>query len=112
MVRLRKEKERSDAEIRKLKQELKVVKETHENQCLDLEAKAQKTRDELEKKLKDAELHVVDSSRKMKELEKLCHSKSQRWEKKECIYQNFIDNHSGALQVDFIDSNVNIGYLQ
>ncbi|XP_010418390.1 PREDICTED: kinesin-like protein KIN-14G isoform X2 [Camelina sativa] len=98
VVRLRKEKERSDAEIRKLKQELKVVKETHENQCLDLEAKAQKTRDELEKKLRDAELHVVDSSRKVKELEKLCQSKSQRWEKKECIYQNFIDNHSGALQ--------------
>ncbi|CAE5962284.1 unnamed protein product [Arabidopsis arenosa] len=98
VVRLRKEKERSDAEIRKLKQELKVVKETHENQCLDLEAKAQKTRDELEKKLKDAELYVVDSSRKVKELEKLCQSKSQRWEKKECIYQNFIDNHSGALQ--------------
>lgn len=52
----------------------------------------------MEKKLKDAELHVVDSSRKVKELEKLCQSKSQRWEKKECIYQNFIDNHSGALQ--------------
>ncbi|CAH8255956.1 unnamed protein product [Arabidopsis lyrata] len=98
VVRLRKEKERSDAEIRKLKQELKVVKETHENQCLDLEAKAQKTRDELEKKLKDAEFHAVDSSRKVKEFEKLCQSKSQRWEKKECIYQNFIDNHSGALQ--------------
>jgi kinesin family protein C2/C3 len=98
VVRLRKEKERSDAEIRQLKQELKLVKETHENQCLELEAKAQKTRDELEKKLKDAELHVVDSSRKVKELEKLCQSKSQRWEKKECIYQNFIDNHSGALQ--------------
>ncbi|XP_010473610.1 PREDICTED: kinesin-like protein KIN-14G isoform X2 [Camelina sativa] len=98
VVKLRKEKDRSDAEIRKLKQELKVVKETHEKQCLDLEAKAQKTRDELEKKLKDAELHVVDSSRKVKELEKLCQSKSQRWEKKECIYQNFIDNHSGTLQ--------------
>ncbi|EOA33281.1 hypothetical protein CARUB_v10019703mg [Capsella rubella] len=98
VVRLRKEKERSDAEIRKLKQELKVVKETHENQCLDLEAKAQQTREELEKKLKDAELHVVDSSRKVKELEKLCQSKSQRWEKKECMYQKFIDNHSGALQ--------------
>ncbi|VYS49892.1 unnamed protein product [Arabidopsis thaliana] len=98
VVRLRKEKERSDAEIRQLKQELKLVKETHENQCLELEAKAQKTRDELEKKLKDAELHVVDSSRKVKELEKLCQSKSQRWEKKECIYQNLIDNHSGALQ--------------
>ncbi|KAL1192007.1 Kinesin-like protein KIN-14J [Cardamine amara subsp. amara] len=98
VVRLKKEKERSDAEIRKLKQELKVVKETHENQCLELEAKAQKTKVDLEKKLKDAELQVVDSSKKVKELEKLCQHKSQRWEKKECTYQNFIDNQAGALQ--------------
>ncbi|KAL1188047.1 Kinesin-like protein KIN-14J [Cardamine amara subsp. amara] len=98
VVRLKKEKERSDAEIRKLKQELKVVKETHENQCLELEAKAQKTKADLEKKLKDAELQVVDSSKKVKELEKLCQHKSQRWEKKECTYQNFIDNQAGALQ--------------
>ncbi|CAH2048177.1 unnamed protein product [Thlaspi arvense] len=98
VVRLRKEKERSDAEIRKLKQELKVVKETHENQCLDLEAKAQKTKVELEKKLKDAELQVAESTRKVKELEKLCQSKSQKWEKKECTYQNFIENQYGALQ--------------
>lgn len=100
MVRLKKEKERSDAEIRKLKQELKLVKEAHENQCLDLEAKVQKTKLELEYKLKDAEIQAADSTRKVKELEKLCQSKSQKWEKKEGTYQNFIDNQSGALQVD------------
>ncbi|ESQ47441.1 hypothetical protein EUTSA_v10027628mg [Eutrema salsugineum] len=98
VARLKKEKERNDAEIRKLKQELKLVKETHENQCLDLEAKAQKTKVELEKKLKDAEIQVAESTRKVKELEKLCQSKSQKWEKKECTYQNFIDNQYGALQ--------------
>uniref|UniRef100_A0A1J3IW14 Kinesin KP1 n=1 Tax=Noccaea caerulescens TaxID=107243 RepID=A0A1J3IW14_NOCCA len=98
VVRLKKEKERSDAEIRKLKQELKLVKEAHENQCLDLEAKVQKTKLELEYKLKDAEIQAADSTRKVKELEKLCQSKSQKWEKKEGTYQNFIDNQSGALQ--------------
>ncbi|KAF3502169.1 hypothetical protein F2Q69_00040945 [Brassica cretica] len=56
VVHLKMEKERTDAEIRKLKQELKLVKETHENQCLELEAKAQNDKVELEKKLKDAEL--------------------------------------------------------
>lgn len=111
MVRLKKEKERSDAEIRKLKQELKVVKETHENQCLELEVKAQKTIVELEKKLKDTEVQVVDSSKKVKELEKLCQYKSQKWERKECTYQNFIDNQAGALQVDLKDSILNTGYL-
>ncbi|KAJ0265576.1 Kinesin-like protein KIN-14J [Hirschfeldia incana] len=98
VVRLKKEKERSDAEIRKLKQELKVVKETHANQCLELEAKAQNSTVELESKLKDAELQVAESTRKVKELEKLYLSKSQKWENKECTYKSFIDNQLGALQ--------------
>ncbi|KAF3563840.1 hypothetical protein DY000_02012530 [Brassica cretica] len=98
VVHLKMEKERTDAEIRKLKQELKLVKETHENQCLELEAKAQNDKVELEKKLKDAELQVVDSTRKVKELEKLCQSNSQKWKKKECTYQSFINNQYGALQ--------------
>ncbi|KAJ4877290.1 P-loop nucleoside triphosphate hydrolases superfamily protein with CH (Calponin Homology) domain [Raphanus sativus] len=98
VVRLKKEKEHNDAEIRKLKQELKVVKETHENQCLELEANAQNDKVEMEKKLKDAELQVADSTRKVKELEKLCQSKSQKWKKKECTYQSFINNQYGALQ--------------
>lgn len=99
VVHLKMEKERTDAEICKLKQELKLVKETHENQCLELEAKAQHDKVELEKKLKDAELQVVDSTRKIKELEKLCQSNSQKWKKKECTYQSFINNQYGALQV-------------
>nr|VDD29442.1 unnamed protein product [Brassica oleracea] len=98
VVHLKMEKERTDAEIRKLKQELKLVKETHENQCLELEAKAQNDKVELEKKLKDADLQVVDSTRKVKELEKLCQSNSQKWKKKECTYQSFINNQYGALQ--------------
>ncbi|KAF2570665.1 hypothetical protein F2Q70_00001299 [Brassica cretica] len=98
VVRLKKEKELSDADIRKLKQELKVVKETHANQCLELEAQAQNSKVELESKLKDAELQVAESTRKVKELEKLYLSKSQKWEKKECTYQSFIDNQFGALQ--------------
>nr|CAZ40331.1 putative kinesin-like protein [Raphanus sativus] len=98
VVRLKKEKERSDAEIRKLKQELKVVKEAHANQCLELEAKAQNSTVELESKLKDAELQVAESTRKVKELEKLYLSKSQKWENRESTYQSFIDNQFGALQ--------------
>ncbi|CAG7861196.1 unnamed protein product [Brassica rapa] len=98
VVHLKREKERTDAEIRKLKQELKMVKETHENQCWELEAKAQNDKVEMEKKLKDAELQVADSTRKVKELEKLCQSKSQNWKKKESTYQSFINNQYGALQ--------------
>ncbi|CAN6971204.1 unnamed protein product [Brassica rapa subsp. trilocularis] len=98
VVHLKMEKERTDAEIRKLKQELKVVKETHENQCLELEATAQNDKLEMEKKLNDAELQVANSTKKVKELEKLCQSKSQNWKKKESTYQSFINNQYGALQ--------------
>ncbi|CAN8245508.1 unnamed protein product [Cochlearia groenlandica] len=111
LVRLKREKEHSDAEIRKLKHELNLAKEAHVSQCLDLEAKAQKAKLELEKKLKDMESHVVESTRKVKELEKLCQSKSQKWEKKESTYQNFIDNQLGTLQVAYRDSILNIRNL-
>ncbi|XP_019059322.1 PREDICTED: kinesin-like protein KIN-14G isoform X2 [Tarenaya hassleriana] len=98
VLSLRKEKECRDAEISKLKGELEMEKRTHENRCLELEAKAQKIKVELEKKLKDAEFREVDSAKKVEELEKLCESKSQKWENKEGTYQSFIDRQSGALQ--------------
>ncbi|XP_010533671.1 PREDICTED: kinesin-like protein KIN-14G isoform X2 [Tarenaya hassleriana] len=98
VLRLRKEKERRDAEISKLKREFEMEKKLHEKRCLELEAKAQKIKVEFEKKLKDAELREIDSTKKVKELETLCESKSQKWEKKEGTYQSFIDRQSGALQ--------------
>jgi len=78
-----------------LKQELEIVKETHEKQFLELKLNAQKAKVELEKQLKNSELRVVEA----KELEKLCETKTKRWEKKEQTYKRFINHQTEALQV-------------
>nr|VDD12691.1 unnamed protein product [Brassica rapa] len=98
VLQLKRKKERSDAELSKLKQELQVLKETHEKQFLELELYAQETKTVLEKQLEESELRVVDSTNKVKELEKLCEIKTKIWEKKEQTYKSFIHNQSEALQ--------------
>ncbi|CAH2080170.1 unnamed protein product [Thlaspi arvense] len=98
VLQLKKERERRDADISKLKQELELVKETHEEQFLNLESNAQIAKIELEKQLKDSELRVVESTEKAKELENLWETKSKRWEKKEQTYKSFIYHQTEALQ--------------
>ncbi|KAJ0260655.1 Kinesin-like protein KIN-14K [Hirschfeldia incana] len=85
VLQLKRKKERSDAELSKLKQELEVLKETHEKQFSELELYAQQAKTVLKKQLEESELRVVDSTNKVKELEKLCETKTKIWEKKEQI---------------------------
>ncbi|XP_023635087.1 kinesin-like protein KIN-14K [Capsella rubella] len=94
VMQLKKQKQRSDAEVSNLKRELENVIETQEKQFLELKLNAQKARVELEKQLKDSELRVVEA----KELEKLCETETKRWEKKEETYKSFINYQTEALQ--------------
>ncbi|CAN8238501.1 unnamed protein product [Cochlearia groenlandica] len=98
LLKLKKQKELSDAEISKLKQELEVMKETHEKQLLILKSNAQEAKDELEKQLKDSDLRILDSTKKSKELENICEAKTKIWEKKESTYNSFINHQSRSLQ--------------
>lgn len=66
---------------------------------MELELYAQQAKTVLEKQLEESELRVVDSTNKVKELEKLCETKMKIWEKKEQTYKSFIHNQSEALQV-------------
>ncbi|KAF8087629.1 hypothetical protein N665_0573s0002 [Sinapis alba] len=98
VLQLKRKKERSDADLSKLKQELEDLKETHEKLFLELELYAQQAKSVLEKQLEESELRVVDSTNKVKELEKLCETKTKIWEEKEQTYKSFIHNQSEALQ--------------
>ncbi|KAL0741650.1 hypothetical protein Bca4012_083163 [Brassica carinata] len=98
VLQLKRKKERSDAELSKLKQEVEVLKETHEKQFLELELYAQQAKTVLEKQLEESELRVVDSTNKVKELEKFFETKTKIWEEKEQTYKSFIHSQSGALQ--------------
>uniref|UniRef100_A0A2N9FW46 Kinesin motor domain-containing protein n=1 Tax=Fagus sylvatica TaxID=28930 RepID=A0A2N9FW46_FAGSY len=67
-------------------------------QQIKLETTAKEAKVELEKKLNELECLLVDSRKKVEELEAFSESKLRRLKKKERIYKNFIDCHFGALQ--------------
>lgn len=99
VVKLKKEKGDLYLEISALKQELEIVNKTHEKHCLQLEEEARAAKFEQEKKLKQFEVLLEDSRRKVAELEEFSQSKHQRWKKKENKYRRFLEFQFGALQV-------------
>lgn len=98
LVKLRKEKNESDLEISKLKEEIEVTKDTYETRCMQLETHAIEVESELKKKIMDLENNLNVSRKKVKELEKFTESKFLRWKKKERVYKNFMDLQSGSLK--------------
>uniref|UniRef100_A0A2P2JHT8 Uncharacterized protein MANES_02G021900 n=2 Tax=Rhizophora mucronata TaxID=61149 RepID=A0A2P2JHT8_RHIMU len=98
LIRLKEQKNHSDIENLKLRQELGISKGMHKEHCLLLESQAEETKLALEKKLKELECFLIESRKKVKDLESCSESKSQRWRKKEGTYKSFIDYQSRALQ--------------
>ncbi|XP_060674415.1 kinesin-like protein KIN-14J [Ziziphus jujuba] len=89
--RIKKEKYFSDMEISTLKQELEMTKSLHENHYLQLEETSKEVKVELEKQLKELQCLLMDSGKKVKELEAFSESESRRWKNKEHIYQSFVN---------------------
>lgn len=98
LIKLRKEKNNRDLEISKLKQELEIMKDTYESRCVQLETNTIEVESELKKKITNLENLLIDSRKKVKELEKFTESKFLRWKKKERGYKNFMDFQSGSLK--------------
>ncbi|KAI6702110.1 hypothetical protein NL676_011246 [Syzygium grande] len=98
VVKLKKEKVDICAEVSALKREIEMARKTYENQRLQLEAEASKTKLELEKKVEALECVLEDSRKKVAELEEFSASKYQRWKRKEHKYQTFIEFQVNALQ--------------
>lgn len=99
VIMLKKEKDDICAEVSALKRDIEMARKTYENQRLQLEAEAGKTKLELEKKVDALECLLEDSRKKVAELEKFSASKYQRWKRKEHKYQMFIGFQVNALQV-------------
>lgn len=97
--RLKKENDHRDVEISALKQELETAKRMNEMYRLQMQEQAEKTKVVSEKKLKELELLLIDSKKKVEELESFSESKSLRWKMKECTYQSFINHQFGIIQV-------------
>ncbi|KAF8033038.1 hypothetical protein BT93_D1811 [Corymbia citriodora subsp. variegata] len=98
IVKLKKEKDDTCAEVLTLKRNIEMARKTYENQRLQLEAEAGKTKLELEKKVEELECQLEDSRKKVAELEEFSANKYQRWKRKEHKYQGFIEFQVDALQ--------------
>ncbi|KAM0879142.1 hypothetical protein ACQ4PT_034458 [Festuca glaucescens] len=92
VVRLVKEKENAENMIAGLKEEMEEMNRLHEQQLGQFEVKTKQMEDQLTSKVKEFELHVVQSNRKIEEIETASKLKSQLWNKKENIFQNYMNS--------------------
>ncbi|XP_065003148.1 kinesin-like protein KIN-14C [Musa acuminata AAA Group] len=103
MVKLTKEKEKSDKIISDLTQELETIKRTYEDQTYgdqfqQMDTKAKEYQIELEEKLKDAESVLAESQRRIQELETDSESNFQNWNQKEHVFESFVDLQMQSVQ--------------
>ncbi|KAL2521015.1 P-loop nucleoside triphosphate hydrolase superfamily protein with CH (Calponin-like proteiny) domain [Forsythia ovata] len=77
--RLRKENDKCENHILTLKQELELIKRTHEEICLQLEDQTEETKNQLEKKITELECLLNNSRKNVTELEDFLESKILRW---------------------------------
>ncbi|XP_052114350.1 kinesin-like protein KIN-14J [Arachis duranensis] len=96
--RLKKEKVRNEIEVSTLKQELEMIKRTHEEHVLQLESQAIESKVEYLKRISELESVLADARKQVKELEAFSESRSVNWKNKERTYLSFVDCQSRAFQ--------------
>lgn len=96
---MRKEKDICESQILALREQLELVKKTHEENHLQLEAKADENKDKLQNKILELDGLLTDSRKKVKELSDFSESKFLRWKRKEHEYRHFTDSQFVSLQV-------------
>lgn len=126
VVRLMKEKENAENMIASLKKEMQVINMTHERQLEQIERKAKQMEEQLTTKVKEVEFLLLQSNKKIEDVEAASQLKSQLWNKKENIFQNYtnsqqlyvkglsissrsIKNDMNALKMKWRDEMSNLG---
>ncbi|XP_062181260.1 kinesin-like protein KIN-14K isoform X2 [Phragmites australis] len=92
VVRLMKEKEHSENIITSLKNQMEDMSRMHEQQLEKIERKAKQMEEQLTNKVKEVEYLLLQSNKKIEEVESVSELKSQLWNKKENIFQSYMDN--------------------
>jgi len=99
VITLTKERDKRNAEVEALKQELEVCKMSYERHCLKLDSEAKEMKAKLEEKVRHLEHLLGDSKKKVKEMEETTGHKIQKLRNRELRYKCFVDSQSAALQV-------------
>lgn len=97
--RLMKEKEHSENIIVNLKKDMEAMGRMHEQQLKQIEKRAKETEEQLATKIKEVEYLLLQSKKKVEEVEATSRVKSQLWDKKENIFQSYMDNQQLCIKV-------------
>ncbi|XP_006644693.2 kinesin-like protein KIN-14C [Oryza brachyantha] len=92
MIRLMREKENAETIINSLHQEIQVMTRMHEQLREQMETKARQMEEHLSLRAKEAEFCLMQSKKKVEEVEAASQLKSQLWSKKANIFQSFMNN--------------------
>uniref|UniRef100_A0A0E0L4S6 Kinesin motor domain-containing protein n=1 Tax=Oryza punctata TaxID=4537 RepID=A0A0E0L4S6_ORYPU len=92
VARLMKQKENSENTIASLKKEMEVMTSMHEQQLQKIEMNTKQMEEHLTTKIKEVESLLVQSNKKIEEVEAASQLKSQLWNKKESIFQKYMNS--------------------
>ncbi|XP_039800202.1 kinesin-like protein KIN-14K [Panicum virgatum] len=90
--RLMKEKEHSETIIESLKKDMEAMNRMHKEHLEQIERKAKQMEEQFTTKVKEVEYLLLQSNKKVEEVEAASKLKSQLWDKKEHIFQSYMDN--------------------
>ncbi|KAG0539365.1 hypothetical protein BDA96_03G316100 [Sorghum bicolor] len=98
MVRLMQEKENAENTIASLQQEIQILSRMHEQYRERKETEARQMEEHMAMRLKDAEFLLMQSKKKVEEIESASQLKSQLWSRKANILQSFMDNQKLSIK--------------
>lgn len=99
MVRLMREKENAESTIASLQQEIQILSRMHDQYRERMETEARQMEEHLTTRVKEAEFLLMQSKRKVEEIESASQLKSQIWSRKANIFQSFTDNQKISIKV-------------
>jgi len=97
--RLMKEKEHSETIIESLKKDMEAMNRMHKEHLEQIERKAKQMEEQFTTKVKEVEYLLLQSNKKVEEVEAASKLKSQLWDKKELIFQSYMDNQHFHIKV-------------
>uniref|UniRef100_A0A0E0DZ66 Kinesin motor domain-containing protein n=1 Tax=Oryza meridionalis TaxID=40149 RepID=A0A0E0DZ66_9ORYZ len=98
MIRLIREKDNAENIIASLHQEMQVMNRMHEQFREQMETKARQMEEHLTLRAKEAEFCLMQSKKKVEEVEATSQLKSQLWSKKANIFQSFMNNQKLSIK--------------
>lgn len=102
MVRLMREKENAENTVTNLQQEIQVMSRMFEEYREQMEEKTSQMEEHLTLRAKEAEFLLMQSKKRVEEVETASELQSQLWSKKANTFRSFMDNQKLSIKVSVV----------